>query len=73
MVTPEQRKQVLASRLRAARENFGWSQQAVAEELGLHRPSLTMIELGRRHVSAFELLDLVTLYETSLPVILEDL
>lgn len=55
-------KELLASRLRVAREMAGLSQAQVAKKLGLHRPSVSEIEAGRRSVSADELLRLADLY-----------
>ena len=52
----------IASRLRLAREAAGFSQGQVAKRLGLHRPTLSEIEAGRRRVSADELPQLAELY-----------
>ena len=53
----------LASRLRLARERAGLSQGQVAKILGLHRPSISEIEAGRRRVSGEELARLADIYE----------
>lgn len=45
----------IAARLRMAREAAGLSQGQVAKKLGLHRPTISEIEAGRRRVSAEEL------------------
>ena len=45
----------IASRLKAAREQAGLTQGQVARLLGLHRPSVSEMEAGRRSVSAEEL------------------
>jgi len=59
-------KQVgLAERLRLAREQAGLSQGQVAKQLGLHRPSISEIEAGRRNVSAHELASFSQLYGVS--------
>ena len=55
----------LASRLRAAREKAGLSQGQVAKMLGLHRPTISEIEAGRRRISAEELSQLAKLYDVS--------
>jgi transcriptional regulator with XRE-family HTH domain len=55
----------LAERLRLAREQAGLSQAQVARQLGLHRPSVSEIEAGRRKVSADELAALSKLYGVS--------
>lgn len=52
----------LAERLRTAREMAGLSQGQVAKKLGLHRPSVSEMEAGRRRVSAEELAELADLY-----------
>jgi transcriptional regulator with XRE-family HTH domain len=59
------RKQI-ASRLRAAREMAGLSQAQVAKILGLHRPSVSEIEAGRRRVSGEELAKLAEVYSVDL-------
>lgn len=58
-------RQVIASRLRLAREMAGLSQAQVAKKLNLHRPSVTEMEAGRRAVSAEELTQLAKLYAVS--------
>ena len=45
----------LAIRLRQAREQAGLSQGQVAKLLGMHRPTISELEAGRRKVSADEL------------------
>lgn len=57
---------VLAERLRQARELAGLSQGQVAKRLGIHRPSVSEIEAGRRKVSAEELAELADLYAVNL-------
>mgnify|MGYP000274086715 CR=1 FL=1 len=56
----------IAARLRIAREQAGLSQGQVAKMLGLHRPSVTEIEMGRRRVTAEELTTMSKLYGVSL-------
>lgn len=57
------RRPSIAARLRAAREHAGLSQGQVAKLLGLHRPSVTEMEAGKRRVSADELARLAELYD----------
>ena len=65
-MTRAQRPQgALAERLRIAREQAGLSQGQVARLLGLHRPSVSEIEAGRRKVSADELVALARIYGVS--------
>ena len=56
----------LASRLRTAREYAGLSQGQVAKLTGLHRPTVSEIEAGRRKVSAEELAELGSIYDVSI-------
>lgn len=44
----------IGARLREAREYLGFTQAQVAKALGLLRPSVTMIEIGARKLSAAE-------------------
>jgi transcriptional regulator with XRE-family HTH domain len=66
MKTNDAEKQALGKRLRKLREYQGYTQEAVAQALGLMRPSVSMIEEGRRNLTALELSRLSRLY--SLPV-----
>jgi len=47
-------RSAMAERLRIAREHAGLSQGQVARLLGLHRPTISEIEAGRRRVTAQE-------------------
>lgn len=58
-------KQHLARRLRTARERLGLTQAAAASALGLHRPTISEIEAGRRSVSGEELYEFSRLYGVS--------
>ena len=55
-------RQLIAQRLRIARENAGLTQGQVAKKLGMQRPTISEIEAGRRRVAAEELSTLATLY-----------
>lgn len=59
---PDQRLK-LAERLKAAREYLGFSQDQVAQFLGIARSALSNIETGQRRVEAVELSRLATLYK----------
>ena len=61
----EERK-IIASRLRTAREMAGLSQAQVAKMLGLHRPSVSEMEAGRRKVSVNELTKLAEIYSVDI-------
>lgn len=54
--------EVLAIRLREARDYVGLSQETVAEHLGVPRPAVSAMERGTRKVSGLELKQLATLY-----------
>lgn len=56
------KRKLIASRLRTARENSGLSQGQAAKLLGIHRPTLSEMEAGRRKVAAEEIAVLAELY-----------
>jgi transcriptional regulator with XRE-family HTH domain len=60
--TRESKRQAIAARLRAAREQAELSQGQAAKVVDLHRPAITEIEAGRRSVSAEELAALAAAY-----------
>ena len=62
----------IAQRLRLAREMAGLTQGQVAKKMGLHRPTITEIEAGRRKVSADELSSLAELYGVSVSWLVEE-
>lgn len=55
-------RRMIGDRLRQAREYLGFTQQQIADALGLHRPSISMIEAGERRVAADELKTLSRIY-----------
>ncbi|MEQ8465657.1 helix-turn-helix domain-containing protein [Coleofasciculus sp. E1-EBD-02] len=61
----EQKKSIIAARLREARKMAGLSQAQVAKMLGLHRPSITEAEAGNRKVSADEITKMAEIYDVS--------
>jgi len=62
----------LARRLRAARENSGLTQQAVADELQLPRTAIVQMEGGQRAVSSLELDRLARLFGRGLSEFVND-
>jgi transcriptional regulator with XRE-family HTH domain len=56
-------RKTLGERLREAREYVGFSQEDVAEFLGISRSALSLIESGQRKVDALELKKLAGLYK----------
>lgn len=65
------RKQI-GQRLREVREAIGYTQADVADRLGLHRPTVSEIEAGRRAVTSEELYRFAELYATSVSALLSD-
>lgn len=63
--TDEERRK-LGELLREAREYLGLSQEMVADKLGLPRPSISAMEVGKRKVSSLELKQLARLYKRPL-------
>lgn len=53
-------------RLKEARKNIGLSQEYVAKQLGVHRTTITAIELGNRKVTSEELSFFSELYGVTL-------
>jgi transcriptional regulator with XRE-family HTH domain len=55
-------QKAIASRLRLARDRASLSQGQVAKMLGMHRPTISEIEAGRRSVTAEELSEFARIY-----------
>ena len=62
----DDKKQIIAARAREARKLAGLSQGQVAKMLGLHRPSISEAEAGRRNFTAEELAKLAAIYDVKL-------
>jgi len=56
-------KQLIAARLKEARELAGLSQGQAAKKLDMHRPTISEIEAGNRNVTAPELARFAELYD----------
>jgi len=56
----------LSERLRFAREQAGLSQAQVAKMMGVHRPTISEIEAGRRRVTVEEVPDFARIYDVSI-------
>lgn len=65
-------REQIAARLRQHRESIGLTQATVAADLGVHRPTISEIEAGRRAVTAEELYRLSALYGASVSEILAE-
>jgi transcriptional regulator with XRE-family HTH domain len=57
--------EIVAERLRQARESLGFTQDEVGDALGIQRTSVHAIETGKRKVSAIELRRFSRLYRKS--------
>ncbi len=63
-------REQIAERLRELRTQIGYTQSQVADILGVHRPTISEIEAGRRAVTAEELYVLARCYATTVGEIL---
>ncbi|MDP3539114.1 MAG: helix-turn-helix transcriptional regulator [Azonexus sp.] len=61
----DNKRALVASRLREARKMAGLSQGQVAKMLELHRPTISEIEAGNRRVSVDELSKFAELYDVT--------
>lgn len=66
MSTSEDRKQLIAGRLREARKLAGLTQGQAAAKMKMHRPTISEIEAGNRNVTATELARFAELYDVDL-------
>ena len=65
MAETNEKKVIIAARIREARKMAGLSQTQVAKMLDLHRPSISEIEAGNRSVSAEEIAQLGEIFDVS--------
>jgi len=65
MAETNEKKVIIAARIREARKMAGLSQTQVAKMLDLHRPSISEIESGNRSVSAEEIAQLAEIFDVS--------
>lgn len=65
MNSNDQKRQIIASRIKEARRLAGLSQGQVAKMLGLQRPSVSEMEAGNRAVVAEELSKLAEVFDVS--------
>lgn len=68
----DNKRALVASRLREARKMAGLSQGQVAKMLELHRPTVSEIEAGNRRVSADELSKFAGLYDVTVSWLLAE-
>lgn len=68
----DNKRALIASRLREARKMAGLSQGQVAKMLELHRPTISEIEAGNRRISADELSRFAELYDVTVSWLLAE-
>lgn len=68
----EDKRILIASRLREARKMAGLSQGHVAKILEMHRPTISEIEAGNRRVSAEELSKFAEIYDVTVSWLLAE-
>ena len=72
MSEPDEKRALIAERIREARKSAGLSQGQIAKLMGLHRPSVSEIEAGNRRVSADELTTLAGLLDVTVSWLIGD-
>lgn len=70
ILSEDQEQQQFGQRLRAAREQHGLSQEAVADRIGVPRSAVSSIETGKRKMSSSELKQFAQLYKLSTDMLL---
>lgn len=73
MVDHEELARAFGARVRRAREARGLSQEALADEAGLHRTYVGSIERGERNVSLFNIVKLAEALNVSPGHLLDNL
>jgi len=69
----EEHRNLVAQRIKEARELSGLTQVQAAKMLGVHRPTISEIEAGRRKVSTEELTKFADIYDASPTYLLGEL
>lgn len=64
-VPRDEEQSEIGRRVRIARETLGLTQEEAATALGMKRTSVTQMELGKRNITATELVQLAKLYRRS--------
>lgn len=70
--SPEEKRTLIGSRLREARNMAGLSQGQVAKIMGLHRPTISEIEAGNRRVAVEELTKFAEIYDVTVSWLLAE-
>ncbi len=63
--TLKERRKLIVSRIKAARESRGLTQREVAEMIGTHRPTLSLLERGGQALTVEMLLKLANVLDYS--------
>lgn len=64
-------RELLAANLRRLRHQYGWSQEQLAEQCGLHRTYIGAVERGERNISLDNLERLANALQTSVCALLD--
>lgn len=65
MTSETEQRQLIAQRLREARQLAGLSQGQVAKLMGMHRPTVSEIEAGNRRVNADEIARFAEIFDVA--------
>lgn len=61
----------LGERIKSLREDFGYSQEELAESLKLGRPAISQIESGVRDINSIELAEIAKIFDISIDTLLD--
>jgi len=61
----------LGGRIKALREDFGYSQEELAKSLKIGRPAITQIEAGARDINSIELAEMAKVFDISIDTLLD--
>jgi len=67
------RKTILGKNIKAERNRKGFSQEKLAESIGMHNTSISLIELGKQSPSIFAVIDIAKVLEIDISKLLEDI
>jgi len=68
---PHINRRLLAANLRRLRHRYGWSQEQLAEQCGLHRTYIGALERGERNIGLDNLERLANALQTSVCTLLD--
>ncbi|MEK9195363.1 MAG: helix-turn-helix transcriptional regulator [Patescibacteria group bacterium] len=61
----------LGERIKALRDDFGYSQEELAKSLKIGRPAITQIEAGARDINSTELAEIAKIFDISIDTLLD--